>query len=170
MDLKNLFGAVLLGACALGAGSVKAEYYVKWAVSVGYDFAGYGGAMVHVTGGGYDGYLMQPDSDFLQYALPDAFEDGAYVQGKLNVDSASDYMFQVELYDASGDSILARSDLTSMADVKDKFGNPAISTPMNPQTGVWTVSTFHAVPEPTSGMLFLLGIASLALRRKRIEG
>ena len=32
--------------------------------------------------------------------------------------------------------------------------------------GGWT----QAVPEPTSGMLFLLGLASLALRRKRGEG
>ena len=33
--------------------------------------------------------------------------------------------------------------------------------------GAWTAA---AVPEPTSGMLFLLGLASLALRRKRGEG
>lgn len=32
--------------------------------------------------------------------------------------------------------------------------------------GAWT----QAVPEPTSGLLFLLGLASLALRRKRGEG
>ena len=35
------------------------------------------------------------------------------------------------------------------------------------QAGAWTAA---AVPEPTSGMLFLLGLASLALRRKRGEG
>lgn len=168
MDLKNLFGAVLLGACALGAGSAKAEYYVKWAVSVGDDFAGYGGAMVHVTGDGYDGYLLTPGSEYVQYAEQGAFADGKYAQGQLNVDSGNDYMFRVELYDASGDSIIALSDLTSMANVKDSLGNLAISTPMNPQTGVWTVSTFHAVPEPTSGMLFLLGLASLALRRRQV--
>ena len=36
--------------------------------------------------------------------------------------------------------------------------------------GVWAVKGFTAVPEPTSGMLFLLGLASLALRRRRVEG
>ena len=35
------------------------------------------------------------------------------------------------------------------------------------QAGAWTAA---AVPEPTSGLLFLLGLASLALRRKRVEG
>ena len=35
------------------------------------------------------------------------------------------------------------------------------------KAGEWTAA---AVPEPTSGMLFLLGLASLALRRKRGEG
>lgn len=167
MDLKKILCAVALGACTLGAGSAKAEYYVKWAVSAEGEFSGYGGAMVHVTGGGYEGYLTLPGSDLAQYASSDAFADGKYAQGQLNVDSGSDYMFQIELYDASGDSILARSALTSMADVKDALGNPAISTPMNPQTGVWAVSTFSAVPEPTSGLLLLLGVAGLALKRKR---
>ena len=33
-------------------------------------------------------------------------------------------------------------------------------------TGTYSVSSFSAVPEPTSGLLLLLGVAGLALRRK----
>lgn len=36
----------------------------------------------------------------------------------------------------------------------------------NPVTGTWT--NFQAAPEPTSGMLLLLGFAGLALRRRRV--
>ena len=32
---------------------------------------------------------------------------------------------------------------------------------------VWNGGSFHAVPEPTSGLLMLLGLAGLALKRKR---
>lgn len=39
------------------------------------------------------------------------------------------------------------------------------SNPVVPHKGVWTPS--YVVPEPTSGLLMLLGIAGLALRRKR---
>ena len=35
-----------------------------------------------------------------------------------------------------------------------------------PASGAYTVSSFTAVPEPTSGLLLLLGVAGLALRRK----
>ena len=39
---------------------------------------------------------------------------------------------------------------------------------LNPgQDAVWTPSQFHAVPEPSSGLLTLIGFAFLALRRKR---
>ena len=39
---------------------------------------------------------------------------------------------------------------------------------VNPgQIAVWTPSHFTAVPEPTSGLLTLIGFAFLALRRKR---
>ena len=37
------------------------------------------------------------------------------------------------------------------------------------QPTVWRQSSFEAVPEPTSGLLMLLGVAVLSLRRKRIS-
>ena len=46
---------------------------------------------------------------------------------------------------------------------------PLTSTPVKLATGVpasWSIST-SAVPEPTSGLLLLLGMAGLALRRRR---
>ena len=41
---------------------------------------------------------------------------------------------------------------------------------MNPgQMAVWTQTSFNAVPEPSSGLLTLVGMALLALRRKRFS-
>ena len=41
---------------------------------------------------------------------------------------------------------------------------------INPgELAVWTPAQFTAVPEPTSGMLAILGMALLALRRERCE-
>ena len=71
------------------------------------------------------------------------------------------YSYFVELYDIDFNAIAA----------SDAFGYealmPYIGTPMG-QGGVtpWTVGDFHSVPEPTSGVLILLGVGLLALRRR----
>ena len=73
------------------------------------------------------------------------------------------YSFAIELlnedYGRVGISeAVAYSDLTGY-----------IQTVSGAKTGVWTVTSFvSAVPEPTSGLLTLCGLALLALRRKRV--
>ena len=85
-----------------------------------------------------------------------AFDAAAYGEG-------SGYSFVVELmnseYDVIGES--------------ETFGYAAIAqyiwSPMGQKgESAWTVTTFSAVPEPTSGLLLLIGVAGLALRRRRV--
>ena len=82
------------------------------------------------------------------------FDAAAYGEG-------SGYSFVVELMNSEF-GVIGESTTFSYADIA-----PYIFSSMG-QTGAsaWTVTAF-TVPEPTSGLLFLLGLASLALKRKK---
>ncbi len=84
-----------------------------------------------------------------------------------NVGTGSDDSIYVILYDASGTEV-AHSEGVAYANYKDyveiaEFGQNwqgmAVTTPF---------SIFTYVPEPTSGLLMLVGAALLGLRRKRV--
>ena len=45
--------------------------------------------------------------------------------------------------------------------------NPSGLSPLNADSSSWKVSGIVAAPEPTSGLLLLLGVGALALRRRR---
>ena len=47
------------------------------------------------------------------------------------------------------------------------FGTSKFGDPNNTALGGWNVAQPSSVPEPTSGLLLLLGVAGLALRRRR---
>ena len=93
------------------------------------------------------------------------FEDGVYtfyapfMQGAL-VDG--DYIAIVAYADKASDRFRVFESVAEDGKLEFAPGTMGVGT-----AGAWTAA---AVPEPTSGMLFLLGLASLALRRKRGEG
>ena len=87
--------------------------------------------------------------------------DGAFA-ALTGEDSWDNISFLVQTYDAS-DKMVGQSDWIAFSDVNSAgsiYGD--MSSPATPY-----VVTVADVPEPTSGMLFLLGLAGLALRRKR---
>lgn len=63
-------------------------------------------------------------------------------------------------------SVVGTSDSFSFAMLKSYLTTAFADEPTIPTQSVFAPS-FYAVPEPTSGLLMLLGIAGLALRRKR---
>jgi len=82
------------------------------------------------------------------------------------VEPALSDMFYVSLWDEN-DNEIARSTFASYAELSagGYFYNTA--TTKEPPASGWSANNFHAVPEPTSGLLLLLAFAGMALRRKR---
>lgn len=78
--------------------------------------------------------------------------------------AGSDTSFLVELYASGGDgNPLGYADINGA--LADFITQPGMSTPASP----YAINSFSAVPEPTSGLLLLLGVAGLALRRKKMQ-
>lgn len=78
------------------------------------------------------------------------FSDDSFVAGTV-------YRFVVEYTDSAGNKFVSKE----MGSKAQATSTPTIS--FTPSGGTWT-----AVPEPTTGLLLLAGIAGLALRRKRV--
>ena len=100
------------------------------------------------------------------YAIDPTTFNYATVGAVLGAGSTESY-FYIELYDAQnnvvGQSQVVHYDdmsnfITSAVDLSVNFGN------MNK----WGGGTFSAVPEPTSGLLFLVGAALVGLRRRKV--
>lgn len=79
----------------------------------------------------------------------------------------SAYSFAVELYafEDGAPSLVGVSDYVSYVQMMEQFH---VYSNMS-QSGItpYTYGTFRAVPEPTGGLLLLMGLGALALRRKR---
>ena len=83
--------------------------------------------------------------------------------------SLSALSFYVELYNSSGDW-LGRTTDVAYADLGNAVSsgfNPSFSG-VNSALGHSGASFTNEVPEPTSGLLMLVGLGALALRRKRV--
>lgn len=87
------------------------------------------------------------------------------------ISSLSALSFFVELYDAAGNWV-GKTDTQSYQSLVD---SGAISSGLNPNfSGVNNAlggsgSAFTNVPEPTSGLLMLVGLGALALRRRKVS-
>ena len=84
--------------------------------------------------------------------------------------AAGSYYYAV-LYNSKGTTSATAYDYYAISDVLT--GNPVASSPDTPLTLNFSAATmggnssWQSVPEPTSGILILLGMAGLALKRKR---
>lgn len=131
-------------------------------------------ARLRVDGGGYLGiYDSRGMTEFENAMLPldsiAMFDKAGPVWSNLGEYSSAAHAFTVELGRMNGDEwqVLATSETVSYNALVEG-GWTTSSALGDPREGPWT-PTF-AVPEPSSGLLLLLGSALLALRRRGAAG
>ena len=151
MNVIKKLSVVVAVLAMIGFAKADALY---WQVDTSADNAAY-------TGDFSDAALYTSDGNFI-----DAMDSAQKVAlSDLRGYGSPEYSFYVELYNASGDAVYKGAAVS----YTDLLNSGYIST-----TGVLTptmlaTSGFNgaSVPEPTSGMLLLIGGALLALRRRR---
>ena len=168
-----IFAAILLASCANAAGG--GDSYLYWMIDAEQPSpVEFYLAMIYTEGAdGNKEYLTvgsgEEEADFIGFedadgnpiAVTEAHE-GFYT--KLPDDPES-FSYFIELYDLDGNS-LAWSRLVSYSEIMNNiYHDMSISGIENAYH--FSAST-RVVPEPTGGLLVLLGVGALALRRKRV--
>lgn len=82
-----------------------------------------------------------------------------------SLDDPDSWLFAISVYSDDG-TFVAMSDALSYEDLK---AWNAESEYWNPDVGPWSPNLYSSVPEPTGGLLVLVGLSLLGLKRKQEE-
>ena len=127
-------------------------------VSQAATFSWEGFDIVDINGDAYTGSALLHCVELSSLSASGSVEDGELIGNKLISDdfvAGTTYSFYFTSEDAAGNTYVSETVSAAALGV----GTGSLSFEGN---GTWT-----AAPEPTSGLLMLLGMAGLALRRKR---
>lgn len=173
--MKKLILSALL---VLSCGVLRAEdtdMYLFWMISDSATFKDAGGQAASVDLSGYSARLADQSGTYLnlydsaQDSTPSQSYAASEIKGWDIAAGVGDYgvgsSFVVELFNDSGTAY--KSDVMSYSNLGAYMS--AMQGMANPVGDAFAVSSFTAVPEPTSGLLLLLGVAGLALRRKKMQ-
>lgn len=106
--------------------------------------------------------------DSISYAGATAAAGAATVEklAQSDITGITDRNFLIEIFTAS-DTVVARSGIVNYASISGYVHEGLTMEGSILSSGIWSPTDFTAVPEPTSGLLFLIGGALLGLRRKK---
>ena len=160
--------SIILACAVQSAGlSLKGEL-LYWMVGdpsadqFSYAFAG----VKDVTGGGHLDYVDEEGVTWtgLWQIDASAFADGFGVYADVGVAGATERSFKIELFNDGG-ALIAAGETMTYAQLL-AAGAIVRSSMERERQQAWTGGAFRAVPEPTSGLLTLVGLAGLALGRR----
>ena len=154
---------ILVGLLLMAGVAAHAEYssYFYWQVDDG--VADFSYAQLRLSGGSQ--YFTIGDTAYTKVgaAEGDLGRTTLAVAANLGSYASSEYSFLVEVF-GEDDGLLAFSDTFSYDDIAGSFVYSDMGSTLSGTAYGVSVSN---VPEPTSGVLLLLGLAALGLRRKR---
>ena len=171
-------------AVALTTGAFADDSYLYWmlgssvsltdakAGTTTADFTGYKYAKIGMvdSSGAAQGYLTLYTPSDLSTGSAAILRDASasvtsYAKLSANA-STSGYSYYIELLNDAGTFVGRSSQTLDYAGLSSYITSFGVSTPAS---AAWSPSSFTtaAIPEPTSGLLLLLGLAGLALKRKR---
>jgi len=156
---------LILAVAGLMAVAAKADYSgvsLYWNVGGSEIAANFTYAMLKYTLNSDIGYMTvaTPAGDKSKVKATDG-STGSFFSNLGGKEDWAGYSFIAEAYNADG--LVGMSDSVLFGDLVDAY---ALYTDMGTATP-YSFKITTAVPEPTSGLLLLLGVAGLALRRKR---
>ncbi len=154
---------ILVGLLLMAGVAARAEYssYFYWQVDD--SVADFSYAQLRLSGGSQ--YFTIGDTAYTKVgaAEGDLGRTTLAVAANLGSYASSEYSFLVEVF-GEDDGLLAFSDTFSYDDIAGSFVYSDMGSTLS---GTAYGVTISSVPEPTSGVLLLLGLAALGLRRKR---
>lgn len=157
--MKSLLKVSLLALAFSFAGTASAGT-LYWQVDTSADDASYNGRFAYAVLNAQNG----SGSTEIAFATPtgDAIKGMSTDLGEYG---SSQYSFYVELFNSENESLYVQAPVSYDTLVAGGYIN---TSPMfTPSSGMTTGFNGAAVPEPTSGVLLLIGGALLALRRRR---
>lgn len=169
--MKQLLSIVVL-AFAFAASATDQYFYWMIGESVEIDGTPHSSSKYYakIKADGATDYLSlyaqpeMPVSAAFDHLTYDTGDDCPKVFANLGSSPAAKYL--VELYSDLGANPIGYADLF-LSDLSDYITSGGMGT--TGSAGAYAVSDFSSVPEPTSGLLFLLGVAGLALRRRKMQ-
>ena len=178
--MKKLLMLLSVAALALPSTAGENDYLLYWLVSDSYVsqkmsgvqfqgaelYANVSGATTPTSLGSYfSSSVSDPNSESYLTKVPVQTADLA----SLGSSEIQSFYIEFQTYDYAGDvwNTIGVSDTIVWADAQSAITDYRNGkTPTN-YTAPLSPTSFTAVPEPTSGLMLLVGLASLALKRKR---